>query len=1190
MRQTLGEMTVPFFRSRRKRMLTGFVALVAALPLVLSVSSASATPTELFFSEYIEGTSNNKALEIFNGTGTSVNLATGGYNVQMFFNGSATAGLTINLTGAVADGDVYVVAQSSAAAAVLAQADQTNGSGWFNGDDAVVLRRGTTVIDVIGQVGFDPGTEWGTGLKSTADNTLRRRTIIQAGDTNGGDAFDPAAQWNGFATDTFDGLGAHQLGDEAPAVDTTSPAGGEADVAVDANVTVTFTEPVNVTGSSFDITCGSSGGHGATVSGGPTTFTLDPTADFATSETCTVTVVGGSVSDQDGDDPPDTMAGNHQWSFTTVAPPLAIHEIQGAAHISPHAGEIVSTVPATVTAKSSNGFWMQDSTPDADDATSEGIFVFTSSAPTVSVGDSVRVAGRVQEFRAGGASSTNLTTTELASPTVTVLSTGNPLPGATVVGTGGRIPPSEVIEDDVSGSVETSGLFDPASDGIDFWESMEGMRLQLNNPVAVGPTNDFGETQVVGDDGAHASVRTARGGVIVRPNDFNPERVVLDDIVTPGLPDMNVGDHYVGAVSGVLDYNFGNFMVELTSMPTVMHDGVTPETTPPAGPGEVSVGTFNFENLDPTDPPSKFTRLADILVHNLGAPDIVSGEEVQDNTGPTNDGVVNADETLDELVAAIAAVGGPAYDYRYIDPVDDSDGGEPGGNIRQVFLFRTDTGVSFVDRPGGGPTTPTSVVSGSDGPELSASPGRIDPTNSAFLTSRKPLAGEFMSNGQHLFVIANHFNSKGGDQPLEGRFQPPTRTSEVQRHKQAEVVHDFVSAILSVDPNANVIVAGDLNDFQFSETVSILKQDVLEDLVDTLPENERYSYVFEGNSQTLDHILVSDALFGLPFEYDIVHVNAEFADQASDHEPSVVRIALNTEPNVSAGGPYSVAEGGTVTVYATGSDPDGGALAYAWDLDNNGSFETPGQSAAFSAAGLDGPSTRSIAVQATDGGGLTAVSSTTVQVTNIAPAVDASFAAGALSCGASNATLNVSFTDPGPDAFTASVDWGDGSAAEPLGSVTSLFSAAHTYAAAGSYSAIVTVTDDDGGEGSGGALVRVNYDITVLRPLGDPARDIFKSTSTIPVKLVVADCDGSRPDDLEIRIRLVKTSGTPPPQEINEPVSSSAADRTGFMRFFDGQYIYNLAGRALPDPSGTYRVELTLPNGQVVTASFSVKP
>lgn len=185
-------------------------ALALATPAVLAAPSASAAaPTELFFSEYIEGSSNNKALEIYNGTGAAVDLAAGGYNVQMFFNGSATSGLTVNLTGTAATGDVYVLAQSSASATILAQADQTNGAGWFNGDDAVVLRKGTTVIDVIGQIGFDPGTEWGSGDVSTADNTLRRLASVCAGDPDGSNAFDPAPEWDGFATDTFDGLGTH---------------------------------------------------------------------------------------------------------------------------------------------------------------------------------------------------------------------------------------------------------------------------------------------------------------------------------------------------------------------------------------------------------------------------------------------------------------------------------------------------------------------------------------------------------------------------------------------------------------------------------------------------------------------------------------------------------------------------------------------------------------------------------------------------------------------------------------------------------------------------------------------------------------------------------------------------------------------------------------------------------------------
>jgi hypothetical protein len=182
--------------------------LATGLFIPLGVHGA---PTELFFSEYVEGTSNNKALEIFNGTGSAIDLALGGYNVQMFFNGSGSAGLTIALSGVVAHGDVFVLAQAAAVAAILAQADQTSSFGWYNGDDAIVLSKGAVVVDVIGQVGFDPGTEWGSGLASTADNTLRRIATVEAGDAAGSDAFAPAQEWIGFATDTFDGLGSHAL-------------------------------------------------------------------------------------------------------------------------------------------------------------------------------------------------------------------------------------------------------------------------------------------------------------------------------------------------------------------------------------------------------------------------------------------------------------------------------------------------------------------------------------------------------------------------------------------------------------------------------------------------------------------------------------------------------------------------------------------------------------------------------------------------------------------------------------------------------------------------------------------------------------------------------------------------------------------------------------------------------------------
>ena len=682
--------------------------------------------------------------------------------------------------------------------------------------------------------------------------------------------------------------------DAAPAVSTTSPASGAAGVTTSANVTITFSEPVMTSDGWFSIACLVSGTHTAAASGGPTNFSLDPDVDFTNNESCTVTVLSASITDQDTIDPPDGMAADYSFTFTIVAPTRRIHEIQGAAHRSPLEGQLVGTVPGIVTAKRSNGFNLQDPDPDASDATSEGIFVFTGTAPaSIAVGDAVTVNGSVSEFRPGGAA-TNLSTTELISPTTTVLSHGNALPAATVIGIGGRMPPTAIIEDDATstGDVETSGVFDPASDGLDFYESLEGMLVQINTPVIVGPTNAFNEIPVLPDDGAWAGPRTAHGGILYSYADGNPERIIVDDGIVPMPLGLNVGDHFAGSLTGVVDYNFGLFMVELTRSPVRVAGTLSKEITTLPTVNELTVATFNVQNLDPGDGAAKFNSLASLIVNNMKAPDLIAVEEVQDNNGATDNGVVDPSATISTLITAISTAGGPAYSYRQINPVNDQDGGEPGGNIRQIFLFRTDRGLSFVDRPGGDSTTATTVTSAGGTPQLSFSPGRIAPTNTAWTSSRKPLAAEFQFDGQRLFVVANHFNSKGGDQPLTGRFQPPTRSSEVQRHQQATIEAGFVQQIRAIDPNANVVVLGDLNDFEFSDTIHILEAAGLTDLYDTLPLEERYSYVFEGNSQTLDHILVSGSL-AKRSTLDVVHVNAEFADQASDHDPSVVRILLN---------------------------------------------------------------------------------------------------------------------------------------------------------------------------------------------------------------------------------------------------------------------------------------------------------
>ncbi|MCZ9336392.1 endonuclease/exonuclease/phosphatase, partial [Streptomyces sp. TRM76130] len=183
----------------------------------------------------------------------------------------------------------------------------------------------------------------------------------------------------------------------------------------------------------------------------------------------------------------------------------------------------------------------------------------------------------------------------------------------------------------------------------------------------------------------------------------------------------------------------------------------------------------------------------------------------------TDDGTVAADQTMAKLIDAIVAAGGPRYDWRSVDPADGEDGGEPGGNIRQVFLFNPER-VSFTDRAGGDATTATEVTKVRGKAALTLSPGRVDPENAAWEDSRKPLAGEFVFRGKTVFVIANHFASKGGDQGLTSQYQPPTRSSETQRHLQAAAVNTFVKDILATQKNADVVTLGDINDYEFSTT------------------------------------------------------------------------------------------------------------------------------------------------------------------------------------------------------------------------------------------------------------------------------------------------------------------------------------------------------------------------------------
>ncbi|WP_328366865.1 endonuclease/exonuclease/phosphatase [Streptomyces sp. NBC_00445] len=571
---------------------------------------------------------------------------------------------------------------------------------------------------------------------------------------------------------------------------------------------------------------------------------------------------------------------------------VRIHDIQGTTRISPYAGKTVTDVAGIVTGVrtygQSKGFWIQDQSADDNPATSEGVFVFTSSTPKVAVGDSVLVSGTISEYVPGGTSSGNQPITEITRPTITVVSSGNALPAATKIDAK-SVPAAYAPAGDTAANGSVNGLpLRPSQYALDRYESLEGMNVQVSDTRVVGATDPFTELWVTVKPWEN---RNRRGGTVYGTyTSQNTGRLQIQSLgKVADFPAANVGDTLTGATSGPLDYNqFGGYTLVANELGTLKSGGLERETTRKQSRSELAVATYNVENLDPSD--SSFEEHAAAIVNNLQSPDILSLEEIQDNNGSANDGTVAADQTVRKLIDAIAAAGGPTYDWRSIDPANNTDGGEPGGNIRQVFLFNPER-VSFTDRAGGDATTAVGVTKVHGRAQLTASPGRIDPADTAWANSRKPLVGEFTFRGKSVFLIANHFNSKGGDQGLTSQYQPPVRSSETQRHAQATAVNAFVKDILAKQRNADVITLGDINDFEFSGTTKILESDgALWSAIKSLPKSERYTYDYQGNSQVLDQILISPSIrYSCDFTYDSVHINAEFNDQISDHDPQVLR-------------------------------------------------------------------------------------------------------------------------------------------------------------------------------------------------------------------------------------------------------------------------------------------------------------
>jgi len=214
---------------------------------------------------------------------------------------------------------------------------------------------------------------------------------------------------------------------------------------------------------------------------------------------------------------------------------------------------------------------------------------------------------------------------------------------------------------------------------------------------------------------------------------------------------------------------------------------------------------------------------------------------------------------------------------------DGENGGVPGGNIRNAFLYNEDrVALNSVE------TLESDVL---------ASKGVTNPN--AFDGTRDPLLGVFEFNGQEITLINNHMSSRFGSTPVFGGPQPFVQAGEAEREEQAKALNEVVDGILGNDPEARVSVLGDLNTFEFTDELAedlpgVGDEKVLTNLIDKVETDDAYSFIFDGNSQALDHIFVTDALLE-DVKVDYVHVNLDFQNPASDHEPILASFEIKPD-------------------------------------------------------------------------------------------------------------------------------------------------------------------------------------------------------------------------------------------------------------------------------------------------------
>ena len=583
-----------------------------------------------------------------------------------------------------------------------------------------------------------------------------------------------------------------------------------------------------------------------------------------------------------------TPAGATTTSPQATAPKEVknIGEVQGESHESPLVGKEVVINNVVVTKTDKTGFYVQDKVSDNNPKTSDAVYV--ASKDKVESGDLLKVQGTVKEgymeeysvkpgqtFKKPAGS---LTVTQIINATITKLGKAD-LPKALNI--------SEKMPKDIVDNTPTK--YNPESEALDYWESLEGMRVEVTKPKVTGPQYK-GDIYVLPGDYKGQKLNNI-GGVNLRPGVQNTE--VLP--ITVGNKFVaKAKDYFNENITGVVTYKNKTYKIDPSSVLAIQDGGLKREVSK-IYPSEdkLTIASYNIENFSANNkghdetPEEKVDKIANSFIKEVHSPDIITLIEVQDNNGGVNDGTVDGVKSGEKLAQRIKSLGGPDYKYTEIAPVDGKDGGKPGANIRVAYLYNPKR-VTLIGKEKGGSEEAARFVNG----HLEKNPARIDPTSVHFEKVRKSLAAEFEFKGERIVVIANHLKSKLGDDAIYGSNQPSVENTRPKRIEEAKILNAFIKEGLRQNPNLKFVLTGDFNDFEFSDSVRTIVGNELVNLMAEHEQGDRYSYFYRGSNQSLDNILISKNIKD-KVVFSPVHINASFMEEhgrASDHDPVVVQI------------------------------------------------------------------------------------------------------------------------------------------------------------------------------------------------------------------------------------------------------------------------------------------------------------